>query len=180
MLGFWECKWNIKILEGLYYRHLRLEHTVSLGEILRKCPPTATEKPATARLKLGVQLAYAVLHVHDTHWLKENWGSEGLYFVIGPGGPVFEQPLLQQMFQLVVLSSPTLQKPVDSVSAVEERDNQNWLWRFVRELLSSVWVLLSSNFGIGDPTVVSLTEQTGRQRLPNYCSGRGLAGLRWG
>lgn len=121
-------------------RELRLENTASLGDIFRDSSPMAT-RTLRARLKLGVQLAHAVLQLHGTHWLKGNWGSEDVYFVEGPGGTVLEQPLLQQVFQSATGSSPTLQNPVGSVPT-EERGKSELVLEFCNRTLYCLGVTL--------------------------------------
>ncbi|KAF8252528.1 hypothetical protein K440DRAFT_644722 [Wilcoxina mikolae CBS 423.85] len=74
---------------------------VSLDNLLK---PGIIDKKA--RLKLGVLLATAVLQLHNSNWLKENWGKGDIFFfqreirrnIIGGGVGSFLEPIIDQPF----------------------------------------------------------------------------------
>ena len=80
------------------------EQTISLEDLLRR---RLAEK--RDRLRLGVQLASAVIQLHTTGWLNERWGRRDIHFFLaaelprraGSGGyqPVFEKPFLRRDFR---------------------------------------------------------------------------------
>ena len=77
-----------------------ISKTISLEGLLRG----STEK--RDRLRLGVQLASAVIQLHTTGWLNKRWGKRDIYFFLDVSqsgdphpAPVFEKPFLCRHFE---------------------------------------------------------------------------------
>ena len=96
------------------------KQTISLEDLLRH---QLAEK--RDRLRLGVQLASAVIQLHATGWLNERWGRRDIHFFLdaelprlaGSGGyqsvPVFEKPFLRRDFRKGLPDSQSQQNMPD-------------------------------------------------------------------
>ncbi|KAF8247167.1 hypothetical protein K440DRAFT_661567 [Wilcoxina mikolae CBS 423.85] len=97
---------------------------VSLRELL--VPELLEEK---VRLKLGVQLASAMMQLHTSEWLAESWGKNDIFFLQKPikrhtmagelisvREPIVDKPFVRRIFErplrpLVITETPT-EKPI--------------------------------------------------------------------
>ena len=67
---------------------------VSLDSMLDCCQAPSLRD----RLKLGVNIASAVMQLYESGWLNASWGKNDIFFLQGTHGPVLGRPLIHRVF----------------------------------------------------------------------------------
>ncbi|ORY02186.1 hypothetical protein BCR34DRAFT_605666 [Clohesyomyces aquaticus] len=78
----------------------------SLRDVLKD--PKFTKRE---RLRLAVTLASAVLQLHETPWLEENWGNDKILFKSHCGETVYDHPFVSQRFSHAIQLPQSPQSP---------------------------------------------------------------------
>ncbi|KAF8243860.1 hypothetical protein K440DRAFT_663845 [Wilcoxina mikolae CBS 423.85] len=122
-----------------------MRETVSLHDLLI---PGCLEKKI--RLQLGVELASAVMQLHETEWLNESWGNRDISFLQRsdlmrklPNGtwipvPVADKPIVRRVFER--LKAP--QNPPELIHSEPSQPNSPQLIQYDKSLFSLGIVLI--------------------------------------